>query len=67
MINGLPGSRHRSFTGDPTHDAEDKDGHAQRMKQFLQISKADEAGEGHRTFQVSTMPGSMVGSCTGSF
>ena len=27
------------FTGDLTHDTEDKDVHAQRMKQFLEISK----------------------------
>ena len=27
------------FTGDLTHDTEDKDVHAQRMKQFLEISR----------------------------
>src|SRR5256885_6345068 len=27
------------FTGDLTHDSEDKDVHAQRMKQFVEISK----------------------------
>jgi len=40
MINGLPQRPDLVlFTGDLTHDSEEKDVHAQRMKQFLEISK----------------------------
>lgn len=40
MINGLPQRPDLVlFTGDLTHDTEEKDVHAQRMKQFLEISK----------------------------
>lgn len=40
MINALPEQPDLIlFTGDLTHDTEDKDVHAQRMNQFLQISK----------------------------
>jgi 3',5'-cyclic AMP phosphodiesterase CpdA len=40
MINGLPQRPDLVlFTGDLTHDTEDKDIHAQRMKQFQEISK----------------------------
>jgi hypothetical protein len=40
MINGLPQRPDLVlFTGDLTHDTEDKDVHAQRMKQFQEISK----------------------------
>ncbi|HUO15571.1 MAG TPA: metallophosphoesterase [Verrucomicrobiae bacterium] len=40
MINGLPQRPDLIvFTGDLTHDTEDKDVHAQRMKQFQEISK----------------------------
>ena len=40
MINQLP-QQHDPvlFTGDLTHDSEEKDVHAQRMKQFLEISR----------------------------
>jgi hypothetical protein len=40
MINGLPQRPDLVLlTGDLTHDTEDKDIHAQRMKQFQEISK----------------------------
>ena len=40
MINGLPQRPDLVlFTGDLTHDTEDRDTHAQRMKQFQEISK----------------------------
>ena len=40
MINGLPQRPDLVlFTGDLTHDTEDRDVHVQRMKQFQQISK----------------------------
>lgn len=40
LINGLPRKPDLVlFTGDLTHDTEDKDVHAQRMKQFLEISR----------------------------
>jgi hypothetical protein len=40
MINALPQRPDLVlFTGDLTHDSEEKDVHAQRMKQFLEISK----------------------------
>jgi len=40
MINGLPQRPDLVlFTGDLTHDTEDKDVHAQRMKQFQEISQ----------------------------
>src|SRR5581483_2577933 len=40
MINALPQRPDLLlFTGDLTHDTEEKDVHAQRMKQFLEISK----------------------------
>lgn len=40
MINGLPQRPDLLlFTGDLTHDSEEKDVHAQRMKQFLEISR----------------------------
>ncbi len=40
MINGLPQRPDLVlFTGDLTHDTEDKDVHIQRMKQFQEISK----------------------------
>src|SRR5438309_11191903 len=40
MINTLPQRPDLVlFTGDLTHDSEEKDVHAQRMKQFLEISK----------------------------
>lgn len=40
MINGLPQKPDLVlFTGDLTHDTEDKDVHVQRMKQFQEISK----------------------------
>jgi len=40
MINGLPQRPDLVlFTGDLTHDSEEKDVHAQRMRQFLEISK----------------------------
>jgi len=40
MINGLPQRPDLVlFTGDLTHDTEDKDVHVQRMKQFQEISK----------------------------
>jgi 3',5'-cyclic AMP phosphodiesterase CpdA len=40
MINGLPQRPDLVlFTGDLTHDTEDKDVHAQRMKQFQEISR----------------------------
>jgi 3',5'-cyclic AMP phosphodiesterase CpdA len=38
MVNGLPQRPDLIlFTGDLTHDTEDKDVHAQRMKQFQEI------------------------------
>ncbi len=40
LVNGLPQQPDLVlFTGDLTHDAEDKDVHAQRMKRFLDISR----------------------------
>src|SRR6478609_256371 len=40
MINGLPQRPDLVlFTGDLTHDTEDRDVHVQRMKQFQEISK----------------------------
>jgi 3',5'-cyclic AMP phosphodiesterase CpdA len=46
MINALPRQPDLVlFTGDLTHDTEDKDVHAQRMKQFLEISKRLKVGK----------------------
>lgn len=46
MINALPQQPDLVlFTGDLTHDTEDKDVHAQRMKQFLEISKRLKVGK----------------------
>jgi hypothetical protein len=46
MINGLPTAPDLVlFTGDLTHDTEEKDVHAQRMKQFLEISKRMNVGK----------------------
>jgi predicted MPP superfamily phosphohydrolase len=46
MINGLPTAPDLVlFTGDLTHDTEEKDVHAQRMKQFLEISRRMKVGK----------------------
>jgi 3',5'-cyclic AMP phosphodiesterase CpdA len=46
LINSLPQAPDLVlFTGDLTHDTEDKDVHAQRMKQFLEISKRMKVGK----------------------
>jgi hypothetical protein len=46
MINGLATPPDLVlFTGDLTHDTEDKDVHAQRMRQFLEISKRMNVGK----------------------
>jgi hypothetical protein len=46
MINALPQAPDLVlFTGDLTHDTEDKDVHAQRMKQFLEISRRMKVGK----------------------
>jgi 3',5'-cyclic AMP phosphodiesterase CpdA len=46
LINGLPQQPDLVlFTGDLTHDTEDKDVHAQRMKQFLEISRRLRVGK----------------------
>jgi hypothetical protein len=46
MINALPAAPDLVlFTGDLTHDTEDKDVHAQRMKQFLEISGRMKVGK----------------------
>jgi 3',5'-cyclic AMP phosphodiesterase CpdA len=46
MVNALPQPPDLVlFTGDLTHDTENKDLHAQRMKQFLEISRRMKAGK----------------------
>ena len=46
MVNALPQTPDLVlFTGDLTHDTEDKDVHAQRMKQFLEISRRMKVGK----------------------
>ena len=46
MINALPNAPDLVlFTGDLTHDTEEKDVHAQRMKQFMEISKRMKVGK----------------------
>jgi|SRR5581483_3455729 len=46
MINALPQQPDLVlFTGDLTHDTEEKDVHAQRMKQFLEISRRLKVGK----------------------
>ena len=46
MINALPQQPDLVlFTGDLTHDTEDKDVHAQRMKQFMEISRRLKVGK----------------------
>jgi len=46
MVNALPTAPDLVlFTGDLTHDTEDKDVHAQRMKQFLEISGRMKVGK----------------------
>lgn len=46
LVNDLPQQPDLVlFTGDLTHDAEDKDVHAQRMKQFLDISSRLKVGK----------------------
>ena len=46
MINALPEQPDLVlFTGDLTHDTEEKDVHAQRIKQFLEISKGLKVGK----------------------
>jgi 3',5'-cyclic AMP phosphodiesterase CpdA len=46
MINGLPKAPDLVlFTGDLTHDTEEKDVHAQRMKQFQEICSRMKVGK----------------------
>src|SRR5215472_3180394 len=46
MVNALPQAPDLVlFTGDLTHDTEDKDVHAQRMKQFIEISRRMKVGK----------------------
>jgi hypothetical protein len=46
LVNALPQPPDLVlFTGDLTHDTEDKDAHAQRMKQFLEISRRMNVGK----------------------
>src|SRR6266545_1507116 len=46
LVNGLPTAPDLVlFTGDLTHDTEDKEVHAQRMKQFLEISRRMKVGK----------------------
>jgi 3',5'-cyclic AMP phosphodiesterase CpdA len=46
MINALPSAPDLVlFTGDLTHDTEEKDVHAQRMKQFQDICKRMKVGK----------------------
>src|SRR3954454_1929408 len=46
MINALPQRPDLVlFTGDLTHDTEDRDVHAQRMKQFIEISRRMNVGK----------------------
>jgi hypothetical protein len=46
MVNSLPQQPDLVlFTGDLTHDTEDKDVHAQRMKQFVEISRRLNVGK----------------------
>ena len=67
MINGLPTAPDLVlFAGDLTHDTEDKDVHAQRMKQFLEISRRMKVGKVIHV-PASTMLGWTVGSCTANF
>ena len=66
LINGLPPGPWTSFffTGDLTHDTEDKDVHAQRMKQFLEISKRMKVGKSEIRPRRSTMRGLDGGAST---